>query len=70
MNGQSILRLRDVLRRLSISRSSLYALIKAGKFNQPISLGPRSVGWLESDVTDFITKRVQHSRPESRGVAA
>lgn len=70
MTGQSILRLRDVLRRLSISRSSLYALIKAGKFNAPISIGARSVGWLESDVTDFIAKRIENSRPESKGAAA
>jgi prophage regulatory protein len=70
MNTSCILRLPEVLKRLAISRSAFYALIKSGKFNPPVSIGARSVGWLESDVTDFIANRIKNSRPESKGVAA
>jgi prophage regulatory protein len=71
MNGQSILRLREVLRRLSISRSAFYQLVKSGKFSRPINLGgARSVGWLESDVTSYIESRIKASRPDTKGTAA
>ncbi|MFZ4126139.1 MAG: AlpA family transcriptional regulator, partial [Rickettsiales bacterium] len=46
----SILRLPDVKSRTGLSRSSIYAYIKDGKFPQHISLGERSVGWYESEV--------------------
>ncbi len=61
-NEARILRLRQIKERTGLSRSTIYALIKAGKFNCPISLGARAVGWLESDVSDFIEARVKASR--------
>lgn len=62
MTTQNINRLPAVLQRIGVSRSTLYALIKAGEFKAPISLGARAVGWLETDVSDFIEARVKASR--------
>lgn len=62
MTMQTINRLPDVLRRIGVSRSTLYQLIKCGQFKPPISLGARAVGWLESDVSDYIEARVKASR--------
>lgn len=62
MNTQTIIRLPQVKQRTGLSRSTIYALIKAGQFHAPISLGARAVGWLESDVSDFIEARVKASR--------
>lgn len=48
-----ILRLPQVLARLSISRSTLYSWINQGKFPKPIKLGgtdKSASGWLESDI--------------------
>lgn len=59
----TILRLRQVTQRTGLSRSTIYARIKAGQFRPPISLGARAVGWLESDVEEFINSCVNVSRP-------
>jgi prophage regulatory protein len=62
MAAQIIIRLPQVKQRTGLSRSTIYALIKAGQFNAPMSLGARAVGWLESDVSEFIETRVKTSR--------
>ena len=62
MHTQTIIRLPQVKQRTGLSRSTIYGLIKGGQFNPPISLGARAVGWLESDVSDFIEARVKASR--------
>ncbi len=54
----SILRLKDLQQRVKLSRSTIYAKIAAGDFPSPITLGPRAVGWLESDIQRWITSRV------------
>lgn len=61
-NEARILRLHQIKQRTGLSRSTIYALIKAGQFKSPIALGARAVGWLESDVSDFIEARVKASR--------
>ena len=58
MPKETILRLPEILRRLSISRSSFCTLLNEKQFAHPISLRGRSVGWLESDLTEFITSRL------------
>lgn len=62
MDQPIIERLPAVLRRLGVSRSTLYKLIQEGKFKAPVKLGSRSVGWLATDTDEFITARVQASR--------
>ena len=62
MNQQQIIRLSQVKQRLSLSRSTIYLLVKTGKLKAPIALGARSVGWLESDVSEFIEERIKASR--------
>jgi len=57
-----IIRLPAVLARVGISRSSVYAAIARNAFPAPISLGPRSVGWLESDVDAWLDARIDAGR--------
>lgn len=64
----SILRLPQVIALTGLSRSTTYQLIKEGKFPAPISLSTRAVGWLDTDVADFIQARIDASRPSSGGV--
>lgn len=47
-----------------MARSTLYKAMKDGQFPPSISLGPRSVGWLESDVQDWLTARIALSRTD------
>lgn len=60
---QRFLSLRDVLDRLTISRSLLYELIKdpVQPFPRPVHLGRRSV-WLESEVEGYIRDVVYAQR--------
>ena len=58
----AILRRPQVQRRTGLSRSTLYQYMKDGEFPKAIALGPRSVGWLESDISDWISERVRISR--------
>ena len=57
-----ILRLPAVRRRTGLSRSSIYLRISEGRFPEPISLGTRAVGWVESEVTDWLKRQIEASR--------
>jgi prophage regulatory protein len=59
---ERFLRLREVLVRTGLTRSMAYALLKDGHFPRSINLGPRAVGWLESEIDSWIAERVQASR--------
>lgn len=60
--AKRILRLPAVMARIGLSRSSIYLRIKEGSFPKPISLGVRAVGWLESDISDWISQREAATR--------
>jgi prophage regulatory protein len=66
MTHKTIYRLPQVKQRTGLSRSTIYALIKCGQFKAPISLGARAVGWLSSDVDDFLAARIKASRPDAK----
>lgn len=57
-----ILRLPAVRMRTGLSRSSIYLWISKGKFPTPVSLGARAVGWVESEVDDWVAHRIMESR--------
>ncbi len=53
---QVILRLPEVVSRVGLSRTEIYRRIARGTFPHMIELGPRAVGWRESDVDKWIAK--------------
>ena len=53
-----ILKLKEVLHRTGLGRTTMYKLIKSLEFPQSIRLGLRAVGWLESEVEAWIKNRV------------
>ncbi|MBE0625477.1 MAG: AlpA family transcriptional regulator [Burkholderiales bacterium] len=62
----AFLRRKQVETRTGLSRSTIYQYIKDGVFPKPVLLGPRAVGWLESEVSDWIAERVKIARGGSR----
>ena len=60
--AQKVLRLPKVKKRTGCSRSNIYLMIKEKRFPKQISLGPRSVGWLESEIDQWIEQRIAVSR--------
>lgn len=53
-----ILRLPQVMNKTGLARSTIYKLIDSGSFPRPIPLMKRTVGWLESEVEEWILKRI------------
>lgn len=58
------LRLPEVLERTGLSRSTIYVRLEQGLFPRPVSLGARAVGWIESEVDEWIRERIAESRFE------
>ena len=54
----TILRRKQVEHRTGHGRTAIYRGIADGTFPAPIKIGPRSVGWLESEVSDWIKARI------------
>lgn len=60
-----ILRRKEVLRKTGLSNTTLYARIASGSFPKGIPLGsPNIVGWLDTDVDQWIADRVREARGE------
>jgi prophage regulatory protein len=62
-----LLRRKDVQSRTGLARSTMYLYIQQGAFPKPVRLGRRAVGWLESEVSGWITQRVRMARNPQRG---
>ena len=60
----NILRLPEVKNQTGLSRSTIYQRISEENFPKQIDLGGRAVGWLESDIQNWIEQRLAASRME------
>ena len=55
----TVLRLPAVKARTGLSRSTIYLRVSQGVFPAPVSLGGRAVGWIEAEVNDWLTARIE-----------
>jgi prophage regulatory protein len=55
-------RLPVVTYRTGLSRSTIYLYMSKGIFPASISLGVRAIGWLESDIDQWLEKRIAASK--------
>lgn len=60
-----VLRLKDVMEMSGLARSTIYKYIDAGTFPQPIPLGGRSVGWVDSEVHEWIAAKIKNRDTEN-----
>ncbi|QPD06398.1 MAG: Transcriptional regulator, AlpA family (modular protein) [Candidatus Nitrospira kreftii] len=60
-----VLRLKDLQRRLALSRSAIYARMAAGDFPPPIQLGPRAIGWRQADIDAWVESRTRQSHSQA-----
>lgn len=60
-----LLRRREVEAKTGLSRSTIYQRIREKTFPLPISLGSKSVGWIKSEIDEWIAERVRLSRPSN-----
>ncbi len=59
---QTILRLPAVKSRTGLSRSTIYAKISEGDFPAQVSLGKRAIGFIETEIEQWITRQIERSR--------
>ena len=62
----TILRLPEVKSRTGLSRSTIYARIKEGAFPSSVSLGARAVGWIDSEIQQWLEEKIEKSRLETK----
>jgi len=54
-----VIRLPQVISTTGLARSTIYKKVANNEFPKPISIGVKSVGWLESDVQKWIEQSIQ-----------
>jgi prophage regulatory protein len=55
----TVLRLPTVKARTGLSRSTIYLRVAAGEFPKPIRLGPRAVGWIDAEIEQWLSARIE-----------
>ena len=52
-----IIRLPEVIKMTGLRRTSILSFAKDGSFPKPFKIGVKAVGWLESDINNWIEDR-------------
>lgn len=55
--SDKVLRKTDLLARIPLSDATIWRLEKAGSFPKRIQLGGNSVGWVESEINNWLEQR-------------
>jgi prophage regulatory protein len=55
--NERLLRIKEVLKRIPVSKSTWWAGVKSGIFPEPIHLGTRVTCWLESDIISLMDRK-------------
>jgi len=64
-----VLRLRDVIQRVGLSRLTIYDRInpKSSRYDEsfpkPIKIGASAIGWIESNISEWIESKIKQSHP-------
>lgn len=61
----NVLRLRQVIGRTGLSRSTIWRLERSSRFPSRIQLSENAVGWNEGEVTAWLAKRPRGLPPQS-----
>jgi len=56
-----LLRLKQVVLKVGLSRSQIYKLIAKGSFPEQIKIGPKISAWPEHAIDQWISHQVDHS---------
>lgn len=51
------IRIKDVIQKVSLGQSTIYAHIAKGEFPKPFELTPGRVAWLEEDIDAWLAKK-------------
>lgn len=69
-NVQSVLLTRQELSAyVKLGRSTIYSLMRQGKFPEPIQVGPQAVRWVKSEIDDWLAARPRATGESSKQAA-
>lgn len=58
----NIIRLKEVIKRTGLSRSTIYALMSKDQFPRQIQITERCIGWSEDIIHDWILQKLEQRR--------
>ncbi|EHX0990455.1 AlpA family transcriptional regulator [Enterobacter soli] len=64
--GKRLIRVPEVLRRVGFSRTTMYELIKEGRFPDKVIIGARAVAFVESEIDAWIENTIFDSRKNNK----
>jgi len=56
--AEGFVRLKQILQIVPVSKSSWWAGVKAGRYPQPVKLGPHTTAWRVEAIRDLVEKAV------------
>ena len=60
--SHKLLRLRDVIKMTSLTRTTIYNYMSEGKFPKNILLGPKISVWIEREIQEWINSQILLNR--------
>lgn len=51
------IRIKDVIQKVSLSQSTIYAMISRGTFPKPFELTPGRVAWIEDEIDSWLAEK-------------
>lgn len=52
------IRIKSVLSRTGLKRSTIYKYIKQGRFPKPVNISPKCAAWVESEINDWMLLKI------------
>lgn len=62
---KKLIKLKEVLRSVPVSRATLYVMIKGRRFPQQIHLGGSGAFWVADEVDEWIQDQIDRQRPKA-----
>ncbi|MFM2589485.1 AlpA family transcriptional regulator [Vibrio sp. TBV020] len=57
-----LIKLPEVMEKTTLSRATIYRFMSEGRFPTQITLGVKSVSWIEEEIDQWIMQRLQHRK--------
>ena len=54
----NFIRLKDVIKKTNLSRSTIYRFVQNNDFPKPVKLGERSIAWVENEINQWADNRL------------
>ena len=60
--SEQLLRFQSVKQKTGLPRSTLYRYMDQGHFPKQVKIGPQAVGWVASEVEQWIKNQIEKTR--------